>query len=68
MDSFVGLFEAVQKEVEIERLVVLNKPIIKNKFNNGYEIYEGHHRAACYLVLDKKAPSVLSKVKHANNS
>lgn len=67
MDSFIFLFEAVRREEPVDRLVVLNKPIVKNKFNSKYEIYEGHHRASCYLVLGKEAPSILSRVSYANN-
>jgi hypothetical protein len=29
-----------------------NDPIIDNPYSTGFEIYEGHHRAACFCVLD----------------
>lgn len=36
----------------VEMPIVLSKPLEPNKYNSGYEIYEGHHRLAiCYKLM-----------------
>jgi hypothetical protein len=34
-----------------KKIIVLNKPLIQNKYNNGFELFEGHHRLSCLLHL-----------------
>lgn len=35
-----------------ESIIVLNKPLVENKYNDSFEIFEGHHRLACCLFLN----------------
>jgi len=39
--------EGIRKNV-----MIVEEPLIKNKYNQGFEIFEGHHRIACALVLE----------------
>ena len=48
------LFNSIKKEGMQENITILNKPLVKNKYNGGFEIFEGHHRLACCLVLGMK--------------
>jgi len=55
--KFLGVFESIKNEGFKESLMILEKPLVKNRFNDGFEIYEGHHRVACALILGiKKVP------------
>ena len=36
------------------KIVVLTKPLVKNKYNAGLEVFEGHHRLTCCLFLGMK--------------
>lgn len=49
--KFTSLFNSIQNEGCKIKVILLNKPLVKNKYNNGFEIFEGHHRVACCLIL-----------------
>ncbi len=63
MNSFIKLFEQLKEGKLKSPITVVEKPIIKNKYNDGYEIYEGHHRTACYFVMGKK--TIFSEIVRA---
>ena len=50
---FVKLFKDISKNGLKKPIIIAKKPLHK-KFHDGYEIYEGHHRASIYFVLNKK--------------
>ncbi len=57
IEKFIGVFHSIEKEGFKESLMILEKPLVKNIYNDGFEIYEGHHRVACALFLGiKKIP------------
>lgn len=57
IEKFIGVFESIKNEGFIESLMILEKPLVKNIYNDGFEIFEGHHRVACALFLGiKKIP------------
>ena len=49
--KFVSTFESISKEGFITNVSALETPLVKNEHNEGMEIFEGHHRVACALVL-----------------
>ena len=49
--KFIDIYESIKKEGFLENISALETPLVKNKYNRGYEIYEGHHRVAIALVL-----------------
>jgi len=52
--DLVELYEDIKKNGLIDPILILEKPLIANSYNNSYEIYEGHHRASCCYVLGLK--------------
>lgn len=54
--KFLGNYEDILKHGVKELPEILDKPIMKNPYNVGYEIWEGHHRMAIisHLGLDCK--------------
>ena len=52
IDKFINLFESIKNEGCKEKIIILSKPLVKNKYNDNLEIYEGHHRVACFLNLN----------------
>ena len=52
--KFLGVFKSIKNDGFTENLMILEKPLVKNKYNNNYEIFEGHHRTACALFLNLK--------------
>lgn len=52
IDKFINLFNSVRKEGFKENVIVLSKPVVDNEYNSGFEIFEGHHRIACGLILN----------------
>jgi len=52
VDKFINLFNSVRKNGFKENVIILNKPLVNNEYNSGFEIFEGHHRIACGLVLN----------------
>lgn len=52
--KFLDLYNSICDEGYKEKIIVLDKPLVKNKYNSGLEIFEGHHRIACCCVLGDK--------------
>jgi hypothetical protein len=52
--KFLSVFESIKNRGIKENIMIVEMPLIKNKYNERYEIFEGHHRVACALVLDIK--------------
>jgi len=54
--KFIALYNNIKAEgyKEDSRVTVFEKPLISNKFNDTYEIWEGHHRVACCIYLGIK--------------
>ena len=48
------LRDSIAKKGVCERPMLLEAPRVKNRFNAGMEIYEGHHRIACCIALGIK--------------
>lgn len=54
MDGFIEIFNSIQDEGIRDNIHILSKPLVKNKYNDSFEIFEGHHRVACCLVIGMK--------------
>jgi len=54
MIGFINLLKRIENDADCDMMEILQNPLIKNKYNSSYEIWEGHHRASCFYVLDKK--------------
>jgi len=54
ISKFISLFMSIEIHGIKEPIMILEKPIVKNDYNSGYEIFEGHHRVACCLFLNYK--------------
>lgn len=52
--KFLGVLESMRKNGVTERIVIVERPLVANKYNEGFEIFEGHHRVACALILVMK--------------
>ena len=52
--KFLDLYNNIFDNGFKEPIIVVDKPIISNKYNSGLEIFEGHHRVACCYVLGYK--------------
>lgn len=61
--AFLDLFDRIKSGGEIRTAEILSKPVRKNKYNSGYEIWEGHHRVACHVVLDLPVPCIIKAVR-----
>lgn len=51
IEKFISLYKDIKQNGIKDNIVILNKPLVKNKYNSSYEIFEGHHRIACTIVL-----------------
>ena len=61
---FVSLYENIKNNGFNTSIIVVDKPIIKNKYSSECEIYTGHHRVACCIQLGiKSIPTEVMKVK-----
>ena len=49
--KFKQVHENILKEGFNENISALETPLVKNKYNSGLEIYEGHHRVSIALAL-----------------
>jgi hypothetical protein len=49
--KFRGVYDNILKEGFHENISALETPLVENKYNQGLEIYEGHHRVSIALVL-----------------
>jgi len=54
INQFLSIFESIKKNGFLENVSVVDNPLVKNPYNSGLEIFEGHHRIACALVLGLK--------------
>lgn len=62
-DRFISTYESILKKGLFSRVVVLNEPMYKKFFVNGYEIFHGHHRSAICAVLSiDPIPCTVSKI------
>ena len=52
IEKFLGVYKSIKKNGFIENVSAVEKPLVPNKFNKGFEIFEGHHRVACALALN----------------
>ena len=63
-ERFVDLYENIKNAGFNTSIIVVEKPIIENRYNTKCEIYTGHHRVACCIQLGiKSIPSEVMKVK-----
>lgn len=68
INKFINVFSSIRDSGYNNKIAVLSRPLVKNKYNNGFEIYEGHHRLACCLVLDmKEVPCIVLEGSSENN-
>jgi hypothetical protein len=54
INKFLDVFENIKQYGFSGEIIILEKPLVNNKYNYSYEIFEGHHRVACCLVLGMK--------------
>lgn len=54
INKFINLFEDIKKNGCLKKITILTNPLVKNIYNDSFEIYEGHHRHSCLMVLGKK--------------
>jgi hypothetical protein len=52
--KFLDTYESIKKNGILENVSALEIPLVKNKHNKGFEIFEGHHRVSIALVLGLK--------------
>jgi len=52
--KFLSVFKSIKNEGFTERIMIVEKALVTNKYNDSFEIFEGHHRVACALVLNIK--------------
>jgi hypothetical protein len=60
--KFRRLAEDIRENGIKERPVVLNKPLVANDFNSGYEAWEAHHRLAIAMFLGVNAEVELCEI------
>jgi hypothetical protein len=53
IEKFLTIYGVLKNYGKVDPIQVVSKPFIPSVFNNSYEIFEGHHRTACYLALGK---------------
>ena len=53
--KFLGVFDSMKNEGMKGSIVIVERPLVKNNYNSGFEIFEGHHRIAIALVLGMKS-------------
>jgi len=49
--KFIRLYVDIKHRGFEGYIEILKHPMHKNKYNESYEIYEGHHRTACCIAL-----------------
>ena len=60
--KFQNLIDDIDKNSVKELPVVLDKPIVKNKYNDSFEVWEGHRRLSICLYRGIKQKVKLCKV------
>lgn len=66
ISSFIELFDSVQDVGVREMPIILPTPLVDNKYNKGYEIFEGHHRIACCISSEIVSVKCLLVNKNEN--
>lgn len=59
--SFINIYEDIKIYGIKETPIILTSPIIKNQYNQSYEIFEGHHRCAISYFLNH--PTIKCRLK-----
>lgn len=54
INKFIELFKSIKENGCKDDIIILRKPLVKNIYNNSFEIFEGHHRHSCCLILENK--------------
>ena len=54
INKFIKLFEDISNKGYKNRIIILRKPLVNNTYNNGFEIFEGHHRVSICNILKYK--------------
>ena len=49
--NFLALYKDIKNKGFTGVIEILKKPMHRNPFNDGHEIYEGHHRISCCYIL-----------------
>jgi len=49
--KFLDVFNSISSDGYNEEIIVLSSPLVKNKYNNSFEVFEGHHRLSCCYTL-----------------
>lgn len=64
ISNFIALYHSVSYEGIRKKIIVLNEPLVDNRYNKSFELFEGHHRLSCGLVLgmDKISCKVLGGI------
>ena len=63
ISKFIKTYKSIRKYGLKKHIVVLDKPMYKQFFIDGYEIYHGHHRAVIYKILGfKKIRCMISRL------
>jgi len=66
--KFIELYKDINENGLKNPIQVLKNPIIKNEYNNNWEVYEGHHRLAIYYHLGiKEIPCIIIDFKKGDN-
>ena len=64
MKKLTGLYDSIKKNGLKVKVQVLEEPLYKRVFDDGYEIYDGHHRASvCFILGYKKIKCEVITVK-----
>jgi len=67
VEKFIKVYESIKISGFNGGVIVVDKPIVANPYNSGYEIYEGHHRVACCIALGMETlPVTLVRVVAKN--
>lgn len=65
VEKFLGVFSSIKNDGFKESIMILEKPLVSNKYNDGFEIFEGHHRVACCLILGiQEIPCQVIRKRH----
>ncbi len=66
--KFLDVFESIKNEGFKESIMIVERSLVTNKYNDGFEIFEGHHRVGCALVLNmKEIPCQIIRRKNEND-
>jgi hypothetical protein len=64
---FITTFESIKSNGFTGQIMITDKPLVANPYTKKYELYDGHHRAACCCVLGiKTVDAIILKVVPKN--